>query len=71
MRWHLILEEWAMPEVYMLGILVAYSKMMSMGQIIPGLGLFCFIGMLVSVILTKTSYNTELAFDLLDQRAGQ
>jgi paraquat-inducible protein A len=66
MHWQHQIQEWGMTEVYMLGILVAYIKMIDMGEIIIGTGLMCFVGMLASVMLAKSTYNVEVAFDTLE-----
>lgn len=67
MRWQHHWQEWGMPEVYMLGILVAYIKMVDMGTITVGIGLICFVGMLFSIMLAKSVYDAESAFDLLER----
>ncbi|GAA3938855.1 paraquat-inducible protein A [Litoribacillus peritrichatus] len=61
------LTEWGMLEVYMLGILVAYIKMVSMGTILIDLGLFCFIGMLLSALLAASCFDAQYAFEQLEQ----
>jgi len=53
-RLYLHLDEWAMLEVYMLGILVAVVKLMGMATVLPGPGLYCFIALLLSTT-TMTS----------------
>lgn len=65
--WQHHIEEWAMLEVYMLGILVAYIKMSGMGNIVIGLGMYCFVGMLLATILASIRFDTELAFEKLDE----
>lgn len=67
LRWQHVVQEWGMPEVYMLGILVAYIKMVDMGEIIIGTGLMCFVGLLLSMILAKSAYRVEAAFDVLER----
>jgi paraquat-inducible protein A len=62
------IREWAMLEVYMLGILVAYIKMIDMGDVVVGTGLYCYVLMLVSAILASRSFDSELGFDVLDHR---
>ncbi|WP_031431896.1 paraquat-inducible protein A [Methylomicrobium agile] len=55
MRWLQHLDEWAMLEVYTLGIIVACVKLSSMADLRFGLGLFAFIGLLlVTVTLAAT-----------------
>ena len=63
------LKEWAMLEVYMLSILVAYIKMSSMGHLLVGVGLYCFIGMLLSAILAQNSFDTAYGFERLEEKS--
>lgn len=69
--WQQKIREWGMLEVYMLGILVAYIKMISMGMIIIGFGLFCYIGMLVSVMLAWSNFDVQYCFDEIDRLEKQ
>lgn len=41
------LREWGMLEVYFMGVLVAIVKLVDLAQVTVGLGLFCFIGLLL------------------------
>lgn len=63
MLWQQHIKEWGMLEVYMLGILVAYSKMMGMGDIVVDMGLLCFTGMLLCTLLAQVAFDTESGFD--------
>lgn len=65
-QWHL--KEWSMLEVYMLSILVAYIKMSSMGHLLVGVGLYCFVGMLLSAVLAQHSFDTQYAFEQLESK---
>lgn len=47
MRWYQHLYEWAMIEVYALGIIVACVKLSDMADVRFGFGLFAFVGLLV------------------------
>lgn len=47
MHWYEHLNEWAMLEVYALGIIVACVKLAGMAELRFGLGLFAFIGLLI------------------------
>jgi paraquat-inducible protein A len=47
MRWYQHLNEWAMIEVYALGIIVAWVKLSDDADVKFGLGLYAFIGLLV------------------------
>lgn len=57
-RYYHYLDEWGMLEVYMLSVLVAVVKLKGMASIIPGIGLYCFIALLLV---------TTLMSSLLDQ----
>ena len=45
-RWVRKLQPWSMLEVFMLGILVALVKLAKMADIVPGISLFCFLGLI-------------------------
>ncbi|MBA3581984.1 MAG: paraquat-inducible protein A [Gammaproteobacteria bacterium] len=64
--WQQTIKDWGMLEVYLLGIVVAYIKMLTMGNIVIGTGLYCFIGMVLSTLLAQSSFNTESGFNYLD-----
>ena len=57
-RYYHYLDEWGMLEVYMLSVLVAVVKLKGMASVIPGIGLYCFIALLLV---------TTLMSSLLDQ----
>ncbi len=50
---------WAMLEVYMIGLLVSVIKIMSMASIMPGIGMICFIGMMLANIASKVSLSNH------------
>ncbi|NOU21286.1 MAG: paraquat-inducible protein A [Methyloglobulus sp.] len=67
MRWFQHLNEWAMLEVYALGIIVACVKLAGMAELRFGLGLYAFIGLLlVNAIMTN-----EMDIYLFWQRIAQ
>ncbi len=45
-RWVRSLQPWSMLEVFMLGILVALVKLAKIADIISGISLFCFFGLI-------------------------
>ncbi|WP_101758911.1 paraquat-inducible protein A [Oceanicoccus sp. KOV_DT_Chl] len=67
--WRHHLSEWAMLEVYMLGILVAYIKMSDMGGIDVGMGMYCFAGMLLAAIFASSSFDSRQAFEMLEAQS--
>lgn len=64
------LTEWAMLDVYMLGILIALVKMQDYGDLFSGPGLYCFIGVMLFVTLSMLSFDTARAWDMLEGRAS-
>jgi paraquat-inducible protein A len=59
-RWVRSLQPWSMLEVFMLGILVALVKLAKMADIVPGISLFCFLGLIyvlaaISAVLDPNS----------------
>lgn len=62
------LAEWAMLDVYMIGILVSLVKMKDYGEVISGLGLYSFIGLLAMVLLTMISFDGHHAWSVLENR---
>lgn len=67
MRWFQHLNEWAMLEVYALGIIVACVKLAGMAELRFGLGLYAFIGLLI----VNAMLANELDYYLFWQRIGQ
>ncbi len=74
-RTYLHLGEWAMVEVYLLGILVAIIKMITIAKIHFHIGFFCFIAMAVLIILLSTvidkTYFWKKIEELQPQRAKE
>lgn len=60
MRWLQHLDEWAMLEVYMLGIIVACVKLSSMAELRFGMGLYAFIGLLLVAVILSSSLDHSL-----------
>lgn len=67
MRWLQHLNEWAMLEVYALGIIVACVKLAGMAELRFGLGLYAFVGLL----LVNAMLANELDAYLFWQRIAQ
>jgi len=62
--------EWAMTEVFFLGVLVSVVKLKDMATLLPGWGLFCFLClMLISILINSTIDEHELWDSLDDARA--
>lgn len=53
------LRPWAMPEVFMLGALVALVKLAAMAQVVPGISLFCYGALMLTLAALTASTPTE------------
>lgn len=56
-RFHEEIPHWVMLEVYMLGILVALTKLGSIAKPSFGIGLYCYIVLLLMTIFSSVSYD--------------
>ena len=60
MRWLQHIDEWAMLEVYTLGIIVACVKLASMSELKFGFGLYAFVSLLVITGMLASSLDKVL-----------
>lgn len=67
MRWLQHLDEWAMLEIYLLGIIVACVKLASTSELTFGFGLYAFVALLIVTGMLATSLDNVLFW----QRIGQ
>ena len=58
---------WGMLEVYMIGVLVSVVKLYGMADIKPGIGLFCFIGVLLITALINIHFDKEQVWGMIEQ----
>ncbi|GAB6093936.1 paraquat-inducible protein A [Desulfatiferula olefinivorans] len=61
------LSEWVMLDVYLIGILIAFIKMKDFGDLVPGTGLYCFIGVMAATTLAMTAFSTHKAWDMIGE----
>ena len=57
------LETWSMMEVFMLGILVSVVKLAKMAQIVPGIAIFSFFGLIVVLAAANVSLDPHEIWD--------
>jgi paraquat-inducible protein A len=57
------LRTWQMFEVFMLGILVSVVKLAHLSNVMPGLGLWAFFGLMFASIAAAASYDEENIWD--------
>ncbi len=51
----------------MLGILVAFIKMMDLGNLVTGMGLWCFVGLLVATSASIVTFDHHLAWKMFEE----
>jgi paraquat-inducible protein A len=66
-RYYHYLDEWGMLEVYMLGVLVAVVKLKGMASIVPGIGLYCFIALLLVATMMSSLLDEESFWTRIEQ----
>ncbi len=54
-----LLQPWSMMEVFMLGILVSVVKLGKMAQIVPGIAIFSFFGLIVVLAAATVSLDSH------------
>lgn len=68
LKWHGWMRSWSMLEVYALGIIVAYVKMMHDGEVIVAQGTYCLSALLLCVILCNQYFREEQAWQYWEHR---
>jgi paraquat-inducible protein A len=67
MRWLQHLNEWAMLEVYALGVIVACVKLAGMAELRFGLGLYAFVGLIIINAMLSNELDTYLFWQRIAQ----
>ncbi|MCC6075909.1 paraquat-inducible protein A [Pseudomonas sp. GCM10022188] len=65
-RWYHHLREWGMLEVYLMGILVSIVKLIDMADLTLGMGLFCFIALLLAQVWLEVSMSPHQIWAALE-----
>lgn len=60
------LRPWSMTEVYLLGILVALVKLADLATIVPGLALYSFVGLILSMAAADAALEPEIVWERLE-----
>jgi paraquat-inducible protein A len=50
-------QEWAMPEVFLIAVLVSVVKLKDIAHLLPGVGLYCFVCLMLCVLLLNTTID--------------
>ncbi|HSC82867.1 MAG TPA: paraquat-inducible protein A [Pseudomonas sp.] len=61
------LREWGMLEVYLFGILVSIVKLKDMADLHLGLGLACFVGLMLAQVWLEVSMSPHQVWDALSE----
>jgi paraquat-inducible protein A len=59
------LTPWAMMEVYLLGVFVAYVKLADLAEVIPGIALYSFAGLILITAAADYSWDPEMISERL------
>lgn len=62
-RWVRRLQPWSMLEVFMLGILVALVKLAKMAEVVPGISLFCFFGLIYVLAAISATLDPQRVWE--------
>lgn len=54
MRMNHHVREWAMPEVFLMGVLVSMVKLKDIADLLPGMGLYCFVCLMICALLLNS-----------------
>lgn len=68
-RFYQRMDEWGMLEICMLGILVSIIKLVDIAQISYGIGLFCFVSLLIITIVSSVSLDEHTYWSLIEGRS--
>lgn len=68
-RRYIHLSEWGMMEIYFLGVLVAVIKLADMASVHPGIGLFCFAGLMLAELGISLNLNEHALWNRLCDRS--
>jgi paraquat-inducible protein A len=65
-RWYEPIRPWAMIDVYLLGFLVAYTRLIAMASVHLDTALFALIGVMISTAAADAALDTETVWTALD-----
>ncbi len=67
-RWLRRVQPWSMMEVFLVGILVAVTKLVDMAEVVPGLALWAFGALIVVLAGALASLDPEAVWERLEVR---
>jgi paraquat-inducible protein A len=66
LRYWEVLRPWGMLEVYMLGVLVAITKLAGMATILVGTAFYAFVALIIFTTLSQTSLDSHALWERLE-----
>ena len=69
--WIRHIDPWTMVEVYMLGFLVAYTRMQMMAHVVLGPAVYGMIGLMLSLVTADAVLDTEAIWERIPTRRGE
>jgi len=66
LRYYHQLDTWGMLEIYMLGILIALVKLGDLAEVVTGLGLYSFAGLLITSLGAHISLDKNEVWERLE-----
>ena len=61
-----VLQPWSMMEVFLIGIIVALVKLLGMAQIVPGLALWSFALLIVTLAAAAANMDSRIVWDSVE-----
>jgi len=65
------LDSWGILEVYIIAVLVSITKLVDLATIQAGLGLYCFVGLLLASILAAVNLDREQIWQSIEELCQQ
>ena len=64
-RWMEVVHRWAMMEVFLLGVIVGYVKLISLATVIFGIAAFSFVALIILVVAAETVFEPITVWERL------
>ena len=66
-KWYNVIKSWGMLDIFMLSLLVSAIKLSDDAELLPGLGLYAFVTLLLSSALQTQLLNKKLLWRLIER----
>lgn len=64
-----VLHPWAMMEVYLLGVIVAYVKLIDLARLELGVALYAFVALIILIVAAEAAMDPRQVWDRLGAQA--